>query len=124
MYYILLKVSTLKPKETKMQTIGIKELQTNPALLTRSLELDEYTMITKRSKPIGMAFSFNDTIITDGLKTALMVDAYQKGYLSIGQFANSLDIDHQEAMKLLSLMGVDVIDYDFNDDMKFMDDFL
>ena len=124
MYYILLKVSTLKAKETKMQTIGIKELQTNPALLTRSLESDDYTMITKRSKPIGMAFSFNDTIITNGLKTALMVDAYQKGYLSIGQFANSLDIDHQEAMKLLSLMGVEVIDYDFNDDMKFMDDFL
>jgi predicted HTH domain antitoxin len=107
-----------------MQTIGIKELQTNPALLTRSLESDEYTMITKRSKPIGMAFSFNDTIITKGLKTALMVDAYQKGYLSIGQFAKSLDIDHQKAMKLLSLMGIDVIDYDFNDDMKFMDDFL
>jgi len=26
-----------------MQTIGIKELQTNPVLLTRLLEADEYT---------------------------------------------------------------------------------
>jgi len=107
-----------------MQTIGIKELQTNPALLTRSLEADEYTMITKRSKPIGMAFSFEDTIITDGLKTALMIDAYKKGYLSMGQFANSLNMNHEEAMKLLSMMGVAVIDYDFEDDMKFMDGFL
>jgi len=107
-----------------MQTIGIKELQTNPALLTRSLEADEYTMITKRSKPIGMAFSFEDTIVTDGLKTALMIDAYKKGYLSMGQFANSLNINHEEAMKLLSMMGIDVIDYDFEDDMKFMDSFL
>jgi len=107
-----------------MQTIGIKELQTNPALLTRSLEADEYTMITKRSKPIGMAFSFEDTIVTDGLKTALMVDAYKKGYLSMGQFANSLNMNHEEAMKLLSMMGIDVIDYDFEDDMKFMDSFL
>jgi hypothetical protein len=27
-------------------------------------------------------------------------------------------------MKLLSLMGVDVLDYDFEDDMKFLDSFL
>ena len=107
-----------------MQTIGIKELQTNPALLTRSLEADEYTMITKRSKPIGMAFSFDDTIITDGLKTALMIDAYKKGFLSMGQFVNALEIEHEDAMKLLSIMGVAVIDYDFEDDMKFMDSFL
>ena len=107
-----------------MQTIGIKELQTNPALLTRSLEADEYTMITKRSKPIGMAFSFEDTIVTDGLKTALMIDAYKKGYLSMGQFASALNINHEEGMKLLSMMGIDVIDYDFEDDMKFMDSFL
>jgi len=107
-----------------MQTIGIKELQTNPALLTRSLEADEYTMITKRSKPIGMAFSFDDAIVTDGLKTALMVDAYKKGYLSLGQFANALSISSEQAMKMLSLMGVDVIDYDFEDDMKFMDSFI
>ena len=107
-----------------MQTIGIKELQVNPAILTRSLEADEYTMITKRSKPIGMAFSFDDAIVTDGLKTALMVDAYKKSYLSLGQFAKALGKTHEEAMKLLSMMGVDVIDYDFEDDMKFMDSFL
>ncbi|KIM03150.1 MAG: hypothetical protein KU29_12695 [Sulfurovum sp. FS06-10] len=107
-----------------MQTIGIKELQTNPALLTRSLEADEYTMITKRSKPIGMAFSFDNTIITEGLKTALMIDAYKKGYLSLGQFSKTLNKSYEEAMKLLSLMGVDVIAYDFEDDMKFMDSFL
>jgi len=107
-----------------MQTIGIKELQTNPALITRSLEADEYTMITKRSKPIGMAFSFDDSIVTEGLKTALMVDAYKKGFLSLGQFAKALNKTHEEAMKLLSLMGIDIIEYDFEEDMKFMDTFL
>ena len=107
-----------------MKTIGIKDLQTNPAILTRSLEADEYTMITKRSKPIGMALSFDDKIITDGLKTALMVDAYKKGYLSLGQFAKAINKSHEEVMKLLSLMEVNVIDYDFEDDMKFMDSFV
>jgi len=107
-----------------MQTVGIKDLQVNPAKLTRSLEADEYTMITKRSKPIGLALSFNDTIITKGLKTSLMLDAYKKGLLSLGQVAEALNISKEKAMKLLSTMGIDVVEYDFKDDMKGLDSFL
>jgi predicted HTH domain antitoxin len=106
-----------------MQTIGIKDLQKNPAILTRSLEADEYTMITKRSTPIGLAISFNDRIIGSGLKTSLMVDAYKKGYLSLGQFSKTLSLEKKEAMKMLSMMDVNVIDYDFEDDLKFLDAF-
>jgi len=106
-----------------MQTIGIKDLQKNPAILTRSLEADEYTMITKHSTPIGLAISFDNNVIDAGLKTALMVDAFKKGYLSLGQFAKSLKLSKTEAMKMLSLMDVDVIDYDFEDDLKFADAF-
>jgi len=107
-----------------MQTIGIKDLQINPAVLTRSLESNTYAMITKRSKPIGIAVSFNDKIIDKGLKTALMIDAYQKGYLSLGQLCNALDIGKEKALKMLALMGADSIDYDFAGDMKHMDSFL
>ena len=101
-----------------MKTMGIKDLQTNPAILTRSLESKEYTIITKRSKPIGLALSLDDTVITEGLKTSLMIDAYQKGLLSLGQLAEALDISKEKAMKLLSSMGVDVIDYDFDEDLQ------
>jgi len=52
------------------------------------------------------------------------VNAYKKGYLSLGEFASALLLSSEQAMKMLSLMGVDVIDYDFEDDMKFMDNFL
>ena len=107
-----------------MKTIGIKDLQINPATLTKALEKDEYTMITKRSKPIGFAISFHDEIITEGLKTALMADAYKNGYLSLGQVAKALDIDKGEAMKLLSSMGLDVVEYDFEDDMKEIENLL
>jgi len=106
-----------------MQSVGIKDLQINPAILTRSLEAHDYTMITKRNKPIGMAIAFDDAIISDGLKTALMIDAYQKGYLSIGQLSKALNQSQEQSLKMLSLMGVDVLDYDFKDDMKFLDSF-
>jgi hypothetical protein len=89
-----------------MQIIRVKELETNPSLLIRSLEANKYTMLSKGSKPIGMVFSFDDAIITDGFKTALMIDAYKKGFLSMGQFAKALEIEHEDAIKLLSIMGV------------------
>ncbi|WP_198265115.1 hypothetical protein [sulfur-oxidizing endosymbiont of Gigantopelta aegis] len=46
-----------------MNSLGIKELQNNPANLTKALDAHEYTLITKHSKPIGLAVSFNDEII-------------------------------------------------------------
>lgn len=41
-----------------MQTIGIKDLQINPTTLTRALEAHEYTLITKRSKPLKHSHYF------------------------------------------------------------------
>ncbi len=104
-----------------MQTIGIKELQTNPAVFTRALESHQLTMITKHSKPLGIAIAFDDTIVTQGLRTALLVEAYKKSDISLGQLSKAMQITSDEAMRLLSMMGVDVIDYDFNDDMALLD---
>lgn len=119
--YILSKVST---KGLSMQTIGIKDLQINPATLTKALEAQEYTLITKRSKPLGIALAFDDKIVTQGLKTALMVDAYEKSLLSLGQLSKALNISKRDTMKMLSLLGIDVIDYDFKDELKDLDSFL
>jgi hypothetical protein len=107
-----------------MQTIGIKELQINPAILTKSLEAREYSVITKRSKPIGIAIAFDDEVLTLGLQKALLLDAYKNSLLSLGQLSKSLKISKKETLLVLSLMGIDVIDYDFKDDMKNMDAFL
>ncbi len=107
-----------------MQTIGIKDLQVNPAVLTKALESKQYTMITKRSNPIGIAVSFDDTILSNGLKTSLMIEGYKNGNISLGQLAKALDISKQKAMHLLSLMGIDIVDYDFKDDLKTLDSFL
>ena len=118
---ILSKVSI---KGLTMQTIGIKDLQINPATLTKALEAQEYTLITKRSKPLGIALAFDDKIVTQGLKTALMVDAYEKSLLSLGQLSKALNISKRDTMKMLSLLGIDVIDYDFKDELKDLDNFL
>ena len=107
-----------------MQFVGIKELQRNPAILTQSLEAHEYSMITKRSKPIGLAVALDDEVIDLGLKKALLIEAYRNELLSLGQLASSLDISRREAMKMLSLMGIDVIDYDFEEERSTLDELL
>lgn len=107
-----------------MQSIGIKELQTNPAILTKSLEAHEYSMITKRSKPIGVAVAFDDDILTLGLQKALLIDAYKNSLISLGQLSKSLNRSKKETLQILSLMDIDVIEYDFADDLKSMNKFL
>lgn len=107
-----------------MNSLGIKELQTNPANLTKALDAHEYTLITKHSKPIGLALSFDDQILSKGLKTALLLDAYKSSAISLGQFCNGLSISKKKALKMLSLMNIDVINYDFNDDLKTIDKLL
>ncbi|GAB6073609.1 UPF0175 family protein [Nautilia lithotrophica] len=107
-----------------MKAIGIRELQKNPSLITKWLENKEYTIITKRNKPIGITISFDDKIITEGLKTSFLIDAYQNSLIGLGELAKSLNMNKKEAMKFLSSLGIDVIDYDFEDDLKTAKKFL
>lgn len=101
-----------------MQTLGIKDLQVNPAKLTKSLENDEFVLITKRGKALGVATSFGDEALNQGLKNALLTKAYKQGDISLGQLSSSLNMSKKDAMNMLSLLEIDVIDYNFNDDLK------
>jgi len=100
-----------------MKAIGIRDLQKNPSLITKWLKDREYTLITKRNKPIGIAISFEDEIITEGLKTSFLVEAYKNSIITLGELAKSLNMSKAEAMKFLSSIGVNVIEYDFQDDL-------
>jgi hypothetical protein len=51
------------------------------------------------------------------------IDSYKKGDLSLGQFCKAVDVSKESGMKILSSMGVDVIDYSFSDDMKALETF-
>jgi predicted HTH domain antitoxin len=110
--------------EEIMKSIGIKELQKNPSLIAKWLENKEYTIITKRNRPIGIAVSFDDKIISNGLKTAFLIEAYESSVIGLNELAKSLNMRKKEAMKFLSSIGVDVIDYDFKDDLKTIKKFL
>ena len=101
-----------------MLTAGIKEIQNNPSILTKGVaDSEEYLFISKRGKPIAVAMSLENEIFDYGFRKWILISAYKKSDLSLGQLARALEQSQQETMQMLGVLGVDVIDYDLEDDL-------
>jgi len=107
-----------------MQTVGIRDLQLNPASFTKPLESDEFVMITKRGKPIGIATSFNDDALHHGLIESMVLKAFNQGDISLGQLSKSLKLTKRETMKYLEIVNIPLTDYDFKEELKNIEEFL
>ncbi len=107
-----------------MQTVGIRDLQINPAALTKSLENNEFVMITKHGKPLGVATSFEENILRHGFLENLVLTAFKKGDISLSQLAKSLNLTKTETIKLLAIHNIPVTDYKLEEDLKGIESFL
>ncbi len=107
-----------------MQTVGIRDLQINPAALTKSLENNEFVMITKHGKPLGVATSFEENILRHGFLENLVLTAFKKGDISLSQLAKSLNLTKSETIKLLAIHNIPVTDYKLEEDLKGIESFL
>lgn len=100
-----------------MKMAGIKEIKTNPGLISKAIEDHQYLLISKRGKPIAIATSLDDEIFDVGLKKWLVLQAFKNGNLSLGQLSRALDKTYTETTKLLQLLNIPLLDYDLNDEM-------
>ena len=101
-----------------MKAIGIRKLQKKSVINNQMAWKQRIHIITKRNKPIGITISFDDKIITAGLTTLFLIDAYQNFLIELGELAKLLNMSKKEEIKFLSSIGVDVINYDFEYDLK------
>ena len=99
-----------------MQSVGIKELKTNPSIISQAIEQDEYLLISKRGKPIAVATSLDDQVFDHGLKKWILIQAFSKGGLSLGQLASALGQSRTQIIELLNLLHIPVLDYDLEDE--------
>ena len=96
-----------------MVTIGLKELKNNPSILAKGVEdKDEYLFISKRGKPIALAMGLDNEVFEHGFKKWVLIKAYEKGDLSLGQLSKSLNKSYLDTMQMLSVLGIAVLDYD------------
>lgn len=107
-----------------MQTVGIRDLQLNPASFSKPLENNEFVMITKRGKPLGLATSFTDEALRHGLLESMVLKAFNQGDISLGQLANSLNLSKKETMHYLTLVNIPVTEYDLTEDLETVEAFL
>lgn len=104
-----------------MNTIGIKELQTNPGKLSKSLVNDEYTLITRRGTPLGLALPFSDAMMEHGFRRWVVIKAFQAGDLSLGQLAEALGKNKHQTLALLGDLNIPFADYDLEQDLETLD---
>ena len=100
-----------------MKSIGIKELKSNPGVISKTIEAGEYLLISKRGKPIAIATSLDDEVLDMGLKKWILIDSFKQGVLSLGQLSRALDTSYMETVEMLDLLKIPVIDYDLKDDL-------
>ena len=105
-----------------MRSLGIKALQTNPALLTRSLENGEYTLITKHGHPLGIAAAFDETILDHGFRRWLLLKAFREGDLSLGELARGLGKTREATLTLLGDLGIPVAAYPLAEELANLED--
>jgi len=97
----------------------------NPSILTKGVEdRDEYLFISKRGKPIAVAISLDNEVFDHGFKKWVLIKAYKKGDLSLGQLSKALEQSYADTMEMLGVLGVAVIDYDLDDELSTMEKLL
>ena len=101
-----------------MQSIGLKELKTNPGIISQTIEQHEYLLISKRGKPIAVATGLDDQVFDHGLKKWILIQAFSKGSLSLGQLSNALGQSYTKTIELLNLLQIPVLDYDLEDELN------
>jgi len=102
-----------------MLTVGIKEIKNNPSIISKGVEdKDNYLFISKRGKPIAVAMSLDNEIFEHGFKKWILIKAYQKGDLSLGQLSKALNLSHLDTIKMLGLLRIDILDYDLDDEIE------
>jgi predicted HTH domain antitoxin len=104
-----------------MQMAGIKEIKANPGLISKTIEDHQYLLISKRGKPIAIATALDDEVFDVGLKKWILIQAFKRGDLSLGQLSRSLDKSYSETAKLLNLLKIPLLDYDLEDEMDVVD---
>lgn len=104
-----------------MNIIGIKELQTNPGKLSQTFSEDDYLLITRRGKPIGVALPFSSGFLEEGLKPWMALKAFEAGDLSLGQLAKTLDKTKSETMEMLGRLNIPIANYDLQEDLDAID---
>ena len=100
-----------------MRTITLNDLQSNFSSINKSLNNNEYLLLTNKDNAIGLLSSFSDELFEQGFVHWIGIRAFQNGDLTTRQLAGLLKLDIENTIILLNGLNIPIIDYDFNEDI-------
>ena len=98
-----------------MESITLREIKNNPAIMTNLLANGKAVFITKHGKPIGITLPLDDNIINQSVKELFYFDLYKKGEISFGKLAEFLGVRKDKLRRMFASMDMPVIDYNASD---------
>jgi antitoxin (DNA-binding transcriptional repressor) of toxin-antitoxin stability system len=95
-----------------METFSIRDLRDRSGELTREAEAGRLSLVTKHGQPLFVSVPFTAELLVAGVHTALAVNMYKSGDLSLGQGAKLARMAYSDFVEYLGTLKVSVVNYD------------
>lgn len=94
-----------------MQAFTIRELRERTGDLVRGAEQGHLSVITKHGEPVFVAVPLDETLVREGLNTALAIRLFQEHAISLGKAARMAGMNLAQFTAKLAAQGIPVVDY-------------
>ena len=101
-----------------MESVTIREIKNNPAIMTSHLANNNPVFVTKHGRPIGVTLPLDDSMINQSIKELLYFDLYKKEEISFGKLAEFLGVRKDKLRKMFASLDMPVIEYDASEVME------
>ena len=95
-----------------MQTFSIRDLRDRSGELTREAEAGRLSLVTRHGQPLFVSVPFTEDVISHGVHTALAVNLFKSGDLSLGLAAKLARMAYSDFIDYLGTLKIPVVTYE------------
>lgn len=106
-----------------MDTFTVRDLRERTGELVQDAEQGKLSLVTKHGQPIFLAVPFNETLLELGLRSALAIQLYEEGTLTLGKAAKLAGESLPKFIDSLGKLKIPVVNYSAADLRKELKDF-
>lgn len=94
-----------------MRAFTVRDLREHTGALVHQAEAGKLSIVTKHGRPVFVAVPLDDFLLEYGVHTALAIDLFQEGTLSLAKAAKLSGVSLEAFMEQLASLGIPVVDY-------------
>jgi predicted HTH domain antitoxin len=94
-----------------MDVFSVRDLREHTGQLIHDAEAGKLSLVTKRGHPVFLAVPFNETLLSEGLTSALAIQLFQEHIISLGKAAKLAAQSLPDFINTLGKLHIPVADY-------------